>query len=176
MAFNKLTTLHKHTTRTTSGVKDFALIGLDNLYYGTNHARGRVELTAFLSLFSCKFAKEVFVHTAKHITGFLACKVQIVLKDVYHITQNDVCRLRDGHSFSGVCLSAACCFLQRFHCRINDNTYFSCKCGLYNLIPTGIDRHEKDVVANVFVRVFLKTVTFCHKFIVLDLEAVVDVL
>ena len=75
VAFNKLTTLHKHTARTTSRVKDFTLVRLDNFDYGTNHARGRVELTTFLAFFASKFSKEIFIYTSEYITSFRSCEM-----------------------------------------------------------------------------------------------------
>ena len=101
--------------------------------------------------------------------------MQVVFKNINYIAQAAFVEFWTGIVFRENAFKLPVLLLQRFHCCINDNSYFSSKRSLDDFIPTGICRNKKDVVTDIFIRVFLKAGTLCYKFIVLNFEAVVDV-
>ena len=127
MSFDKLTTLHKHTSRTSGRVKNFTLVRLDNFNYGTDNTGRRIELTAFLTFFAGKFSKEILIYTPKYIASFRTGKMQVVFKYINYITQAAFIKLRSGIVFGKNTFKLLILFLQCFHCRIHNNSNFSSK-------------------------------------------------
>src|SRR5262249_25860423 len=71
LVLDEMAGLHEHAARAAGGVKDGAMIGLDDVDDDLDQRGGREELTIVVGLLDGKLGEEVFVDAAKDIAGSL---------------------------------------------------------------------------------------------------------
>jgi len=66
---DEVTGLDEHAARATGGIKDDAVVGLDDVDDGLDQRGGRKELPVVVGLLDGDLGEEVFVDTAEDVTG-----------------------------------------------------------------------------------------------------------
>ena len=154
VALYKLGALHKHTTASAARVIDSALVRLQNLYQRADNAGRRIELATILALQAGKLLQTVFVGSAQQVFLLASIVHFYVRKEIYHITQTALVKLRTGEILRQNALQSFVFSLNGSKCFIYYHAYFRGVGSSTNLAPSGFSRHEEDVLGSVFVLIF----------------------
>lgn len=173
MALNKLRRLNEHTPRTAGGVKYFTFVWLDNLHDSADNAFGGIKLPSLLSFIAGKLTEEIFINAPQDVTRFSATKMQIVLKNINHISETPLVELRSGVILGEYSLELLVLALKSLHRLIDNNADFSRKGRIDYLVPAGVCGNKEYAVAYIFVGILFKSFTLGYKFIIFGLKTVI---
>ena len=175
VVLHELGRLDEHTAAAAAGVVDPAVVGLQNLHQGFDHAGRGIEFPGQFALLLGELGQAVFVGAAQNVLAVTVLHHLDVGKQVYHIPQAALVQLLAGKVLGQDVLETLVLLLNAAHGVVDDSADLRRvgRCGDH--APPGVLRHKEDILGGVFVLVLLEAVALIHQLLVLGLEAVGDI-